>query len=121
MKEREVNLSELTEDMARLAARHQSLERFLLDSENALSKNTEEAATIDKKISESLIDLETVKNKWEMMLNFPVTNDKIFPFQTLSQEQLKEVKQDSYQELEIRVTPKGVWNEIMTLTVIAEK
>ena len=67
------------------------------------------------------VDLETVKNKWEMMLNFPVTNDKIFPFQTLSQEQLKEVKQDYYQELEIRVTPKGVWNEIMTLTVIAEK
>ena len=47
--------------MARLAARHQSLERFLLDSENALSKNTDEAANIDKKVSESLIELETVK------------------------------------------------------------
>ncbi len=61
LKDREVNLSELTEDMARLAARHQSLERFLLDSENALSKNTDEAANIDKKVSESLIELETVK------------------------------------------------------------
>ncbi|MDJ0599414.1 MAG: methyltransferase domain-containing protein [Crocosphaera sp.] len=67
------------------------------------------------------VDLETVKNKWKMMINFPVANDNLFPFQTLSKEQLRAAKQDYYQELETIVTPQGVWNEIMTITVIAEK
>ena len=47
LKDREINLSELTEDMARLAARHQSSARFMSDSENALSKNNKEAADME--------------------------------------------------------------------------
>ncbi len=67
------------------------------------------------------VELETVKNKWEMMINFPVSDDNLFPFQTLSEEKLNAVKQDYYQELEKIASHQGVWNEIMTLTVIAEK
>ncbi|MDJ0578463.1 methyltransferase domain-containing protein [Crocosphaera sp.] len=67
------------------------------------------------------VNLETVKNKWQMMINFPVNNNNLFPFQTLSKEKLEAAKLDYYQELETRLTPKGIWNEIMTLTVIAEK
>lgn len=67
------------------------------------------------------IDLETVKNKWEVMINFPVSNENLFPFQTLSAEKLEDAKQDYYQELERLASNQEVWNEIMTLTVIAEK
>ncbi len=67
------------------------------------------------------LDLETVKNKWEMMINFPVANDNLFPFKSLSDEKLYTAKQDYYQELENIKTPQGIWNEIMTVTVIAEK
>lgn len=55
------------------------------------------------------------------MINFPVSDDNLFPFKTLSEEKLNAVKQDYYQELEKIATHQGVWNEIMTLTVIAEK
>ena len=61
MKDREINLSELTEDLARLAARHQSSARFMSDSENALSKNNEEASDMEMKVSEASIELERVK------------------------------------------------------------
>ena len=61
MKDREINLSELTEDMARLAARHQSSARFMSDSENALIKNNEEAAEMEMKVSEASIELKRVK------------------------------------------------------------
>ena len=61
LNDKEINLSELTEDMARLAARHQSLERFLLDSQNAFNKNNEEVANIDKKVNEALVELERME------------------------------------------------------------
>ena len=61
LKDREINLSELTEDMARLAARHQSSARFMSDSENALIKNNEEAAEMEMKVSEASIELKRVK------------------------------------------------------------
>ena len=61
LKEREINLSELTEDMARLAARHQSSARFMSDSENALSKNNKEAAHMEVKVSEASSELERVR------------------------------------------------------------
>ncbi|MGK7941375.1 MAG: class I SAM-dependent methyltransferase [Crocosphaera sp.] len=69
----------------------------------------------------SYVNLEQVKNKWKMMINFPVSNDNLFPFQQLSPEKLETAKQDYYQELEKLATPQGIWNEIMTLTVIAKK
>ncbi len=69
----------------------------------------------------SYVNLEQVQNKWEMMINFPVSNDNLFPFKKLSPEKLQEAKQDYYQELEQLATSQGIWNEIMTLTVIAEK
>ncbi|MGK7956402.1 MAG: hypothetical protein AB4063_14305 [Crocosphaera sp.] len=54
------------------------------------------------------VELETVKNKWEMMINFPVSDDNLFPFQTLSEEKLNAVKQDYYQELEKIASHQGV-------------
>lgn len=67
------------------------------------------------------VTLESVKNKWEMMINFPVSQNNLFPFQTLSDEQLAQAKHDYYQALEALVTPQGIWNDITTLTVIAYK
>ena len=55
------------------------------------------------------------------MINFPVSNENLFPFQTLSAEKLEDAKQDYYQELERLASNQEVWNEIMTLTVIPEK
>ena len=43
------------------AARHQSSARFMSDSENALSKNNEEASDMEMKVSEASIELERVK------------------------------------------------------------
>ena len=44
LQDRETHLSELTEDVARLAARHQSAQRFLSDSRKTLEKSEAEAA-----------------------------------------------------------------------------
>ncbi len=69
----------------------------------------------------SYVNLDTVKNKWEMIINFPVSNYNLFPFQQLSTDTLKQAEQDYYQELEKLATLKGVWNDIIALTVIAKK
>ncbi|SLN29921.1 Chromosome partition protein Smc [Pseudoruegeria aquimaris] len=44
LQDREADLSQLTEDVARLAARHQSANRLLEDSRKTLARNEEEAA-----------------------------------------------------------------------------
>ncbi|MEM8780975.1 MAG: class I SAM-dependent methyltransferase, partial [Cyanobacteria bacterium P01_G01_bin.49] len=69
----------------------------------------------------SYVEVESVKNKWEMMINFPVSQNNLFPFQTLSDEQLTQAKLEYYQELEALETSQGIWNDITTLTVIAYK
>ncbi len=70
LKDREINLSELTEDMARLAARHQSSARFMSDSENALSKNNKEAATMKVKVSETSSELERGWSLFQKLINY---------------------------------------------------
>ena len=53
LQEREGDLSQLTEDVARLAARHQSAQRLLDDSRSTLEKNTAEAERAKRALAEA--------------------------------------------------------------------
>jgi chromosome segregation protein len=53
LREREEELAELTEDVARLAARHQSAHRFLEDSRKTLNRSEEEAGKARAAVAEA--------------------------------------------------------------------
>lgn len=80
-------------------------------------------STIDIKTDQlgNYVELNAVKQKWNMMINFPVSLERLFPFQSLSTEQLPQAKLDYERELESLNTADGIWNDIITLTVIAHK
>ena len=59
LKEKETALSQLTEDVARLAARHQSVQRFLQDSQALLSKSETELARAQANVVTSQEVLQT--------------------------------------------------------------
>ncbi|MDB2424021.1 AAA family ATPase, partial [Paracoccaceae bacterium] len=59
LKDKETALSQLTEDVARLAARHQSVQRFLQDSQALLSKSEKELARAQANVVTSQEVLQT--------------------------------------------------------------
>lgn len=63
--ERETQLSELTEDVARLAARHQSAKRFLTDVTATRDKSDAEAATAQQAVAEAQEALDNFAEAYE--------------------------------------------------------
>ncbi|RZV99121.1 MAG: chromosome segregation protein SMC, partial [Rhodobacteraceae bacterium] len=61
LQDRENDLSQLTEDVARLAARHQSAERLLQDANTTLSRSEEAEATAAKEAATAKDDLGTAE------------------------------------------------------------
>jgi len=57
LQQREGDLAQLTEDVARLAARHQSAQRLLDDNKTTLAKNEDEAARAESAMAEADIAL----------------------------------------------------------------
>lgn len=55
--------------------------------------------------------------KWERTLKNPLS----LPLKELSAEQLEQVKMDYFAELEGLVTDKGIWNDILTFSVLGRK
>ncbi len=66
LQERETELSELTEDVARLAARHQSAQRLLDDSHKTRDKSEAEAEKARLAVSESQTALERAAEELEL-------------------------------------------------------
>lgn len=66
LQEREAELSEMTEDVARLAARHQSAHRLLEDTQKTQAKNEAEAEKARAAVSESKEALERAAEGLEM-------------------------------------------------------
>lgn len=62
LEEREDALSQLTEDVARLAARHQSAQRLLEDSRKTLEKSEGEAERARTAVADAALALETARN-----------------------------------------------------------
>ncbi|HAR50961.1 MAG TPA: chromosome segregation protein SMC, partial [Roseovarius nubinhibens] len=65
LQEREAALSEMTEDVARLAARHQSAQRFLQDSRKTLEKSETEADRARDAVQVSRQALETASEGFD--------------------------------------------------------
>ena len=57
------------------------------------------------------------REKWERTLKNPLS----FPLRQLSVEQLEQVKMEYFPELEDLVTDKGIWNDILTFSVLGRK
>ncbi|SEW38534.1 condensin subunit Smc [Cognatiyoonia koreensis] len=62
LQEREADLSQMTEDVARLAARHQSAQRLLDDSRTTLEKNEGEAARAKSAMNDAQAALEKAES-----------------------------------------------------------
>lgn len=62
LQERESDLTQLTEDVARLAARHQSAHRFLADSKKTLEKSEQEAQKARDAVAQSQLALDKAKH-----------------------------------------------------------
>lgn len=69
----------------------------------------------------SYVSLEQLKARWEGFMNLPMSKGVTFPFGQLSPEQLEQAKLDYWCELEALATARGVWDDILTLTVIGRK
>ncbi len=65
LQDREAALSQLTEDVARLAARHQSANRLLEDSRKTLERNEAEAAKAQAAMATSRAALETANDAFD--------------------------------------------------------
>ncbi|XXK32853.1 chromosome segregation protein SMC [Rhodobacteraceae bacterium nBUS_24] len=65
LQERESDLAQLTEDVARLAAKHQSAHRLLDDTKSTLSKSEDEASKAQQAVSTSQAALSAAKDQFE--------------------------------------------------------